>query len=164
MVARKVSGQTIPRVTATNIINWSELNASSSFVPGTGIFTAPRTGTYTFLFTFDFASTVINDGSLVESQFFNLTTNTVLARVYKTFGQSMNGSTAAGEDGGASRPTQAGGSSTVTISLAAGTQVVVRLYHNLTSTGSGVPLRVTANPLDPANSDDGFNNLTIIEH
>ncbi|MPT31454.1 MAG: hypothetical protein E2600_07270 [Chryseobacterium sp.] len=163
VVARKITSQTIQRGVATDIVNWSELNSSPSFDPIFGIFTAPRTGTYTFLLTFDFASTTINDASLVESQFFNLTTNTVLARVYKTFGQSMNGSNAAGEDGGASRPTQAGGSSTVTLNLAAGTRVVARLYHTLITTG-GVALRVTTNSSDPANPDDGFNNLTIIEH
>lgn len=163
VVARKITGQSVPRGVATNIGNWSELNSSPAFAPLTGIFTAPRTGTYTFLLTFDFASTVINDSSLVESQFYNITTSTVLARVYKTFGQSMNGSNAAGEDGGASRPTQAGGSSTVTLNLAAGTQVVARLYHTLVTSG-GVGLRVTGNPSDPANPDDGFNNLTIIEH
>ena len=163
VVARKITGQTIPRGVATDIVSWSELNSSPYFVPGTGVFTAPRNGTYTFLLTFDFMGTPINDSSLVESQFFNITTNTVLARVYKTFGQSMNGSNAAGEDGGASRPTQAGGSSTVTLNLTAGTQVVAKLYHTLVTSG-GVGLRVTSAPSDPADPNDGFNNLTIIEH
>lgn len=71
--------------------------------------------------------------------------------------------TGTADDANATRSTQAGGSSTVTLTLTAGTKVVTRLWHNLISSGS-VPLRVTTNSTDPTNPDDGFNNLTIIEH
>ncbi|WP_312992843.1 hypothetical protein [Chryseobacterium flavum] len=161
IVARKVTGQSIVQGTATNITNWNVVrDMSNSFDGASGIFTAPRNGTYTFLFTFNFTGAVINDGSRVESQFYNTTTSTVLASVYKTFGQSMTGTA---DDANATRSTQAGGSSTVTLTLTAGTKVVTRLWHNLISSGS-VPLRVTTNSTDPTNPDDGFNNLTIIEH
>jgi len=161
IVARKVSSQSITQNLATNIINWNVVrDMSNSFDGTTGIFTAPRDGTYTFLLTFNFNGEVINDSSRVESQFYNTTTNTVLASVYKTFGQSMTGTA---DDANATRATQAGGSSTVTLTLLAGTKVAARLWHNLVSTGS-VALRVTTNPADPTNPDDGFNNLTIIEH
>lgn len=161
VVARKVTNQSIPPANATNIGTWSVVrDMSNSFDATSGIFTAPREGTYTFLLTFNFNGVVINDGSRVESQFFNTTTNTVLASVYKTFGQSMTGSN---DDANATRATQAGGASTVTLTLTAGTKIVPRLWHNLVSSGS-VSLRVSSNLLDPANPDDGFNNLTIIEH
>jgi len=160
VVLRKVSSQSIPTATATTIINWNEVrDMSNSFDPTSGEFTAPRDGTYTFLLTFNFNGVVINDGSRVESQFYNPTTSTVLASVYKTFGQSMTGTA---DDANSTRSTQAGGSSTVTLTLTAGTKVSVRLYQNLTS--GAIPLRVTSNASDPANPDDGFNNLTIIEH
>lgn len=161
VVARKITSQLITPGAASNIGNWNVVrDMSNSFDATLGIFTAPRNGTYTFLLTFNFNGAVINDGSRVESQFFNTTTNTLLASVYKTFGQSMTGSA---DDANATRSTQAGGSSTVTLTLAAGTTVVTRLWHNLVSSGS-VALRVTSNPADPTNPDDGFNNLTIIEH
>ncbi len=70
--------------------------------------------------------------------------------------------TGTADDANSTRSTQAGGSSTVTLTLAAGTKVSARLYQNLTS--GAIPLRVTSNSSDPANPDDGFNNLTIIEH
>ncbi|GAA4155248.1 hypothetical protein GCM10022217_13220 [Chryseobacterium ginsenosidimutans] len=163
VVERKISSLAIAPA-GTDITGWTEVrDMSSSFDPATGIFTAPRNGTYTFLLTFDFVGTIINDGSRVESQFVNTTTNVVLASVYKTFGQSMTGDTSAGGDGsGSIRSTQAGGSSTVTLTLNAGTTVKAKLLHTLTS--GSIALRVTSNSSDPANPDDGFNNLTIIEH
>ncbi|WP_160137434.1 hypothetical protein [Chryseobacterium sp. c4a] len=161
VVARKITSQSITQNTATTIGNWSLVrDMSNSFDAASGIFTAPRDGTYTFLLTFNFNGAVINDGSRVESQFYNTSTNTVLASVYKTFGQSMTGTA---DDANSTRSTQAGGSSTVTLTLTTGTKVATRLWHNLVSSGS-VALRVTTNPADPTNPDDGFNNLTIIEH
>ncbi|WP_228720102.1 hypothetical protein [Chryseobacterium panacisoli] len=161
VVARKITSQSITQGSATNIGNWSVVrDMSNSFDANLGVFTAPRDGTYTFLLTFNFNGIVINDGSRVESQFYNTTTNTVLASVYKTFGQSMTGTS---DDANATRSTQAGGSSTVTLTLNAGAKVVTRLWHNLISSGA-VTLRVTSNSTDPTNPDDGFNNLTIIEH
>lgn len=161
VVARKITSQSITQGTATNICNWNVVrDMSNSFDASSGIFTAPRDGTYTFLLTFNFNGAVINDGSRVESQFYNTTTNAVLASVYKTFGQSMTGTP---DDANATRSTQAGGSSTVTLTLTTGTKIVTRLWHNLVSSGA-VALRVTSNSTDPTNPDDGFNNLTIIEH
>ncbi|WP_374463302.1 hypothetical protein [Chryseobacterium sp.] len=160
VVVRKIASQSIPTATPTTITNWSEVrDMSNSFDPITGEFTAPRNGTYTFLLTFNFTGAVISDGSRVESQFYNPTTGIVLASVYKTFGQSMTGTA---DDANSTRSTQAGGSSTVTLTLTAGAKVSARLYQNLTS--GAIPLRVTTNSSDPANPDDGFNNLTIIEH
>ncbi|UOU98321.1 hypothetical protein MUU74_17745 [Chryseobacterium daecheongense] len=161
VVARKVTNQSIAPNIATNIGTWSVVrDMSNSFDASSGVFTVPRDGTYTFLLTFNFSGAVINDGSRVESQFYNTTTSTILASVYKTFGQSMTGSA---DDANAMRSTQAGGASTVTLTLTAGTKIVPRLWHNLVSSSS-VPLRVSSNLSDPANPDDGFNNLTIIEH
>lgn len=166
VVARKISTKAIG-TTATTIDDWSEVyDLSNSFTPTTGVFVAPRAGTYTFLLTFNLVSTEINDGTRVESQFYRTSgTPAVLATVYKTFGHSMNGEP---EDGPATpagarnRNTQAGGSSTVTLTLGLNDTVETRLLHNLTT--GNINLRVTTNAADPANPDDGFNNLTIIEH
>lgn len=160
VVTRKIISQSISPGSAATIRNWNVVHdMSNSFDPINGEFTAPRDGTYTFLLTFNFNGVVIADGSRVESQFYNPVTNTVLASVYKTFGQSMTGTS---DDANSTRTTQAGGSSTVTLTLTAGTKVVARLYQNLSS--SAVSLRVTSAASNPANPDDGFNNLTIIEH
>lgn len=161
VVARKVSGQNIGN-SAAKITNWTELrDMSNSFDYTTGEFTAPRSGTYTFLLTFNLVGVMINNASRVESQFYNETTNSILASVYKTFGHSMNGETEDGPAGFRTKDTQAGGSSTSTFYLSQGERVSVRLLHNLIS--GNVPLRVPGNS-DPANPDAGFNNLTIIEH
>ncbi|RDC56142.1 hypothetical protein DU508_11010 [Pedobacter chinensis] len=163
VVARKIVTSSIPSGGSGTIIsNWQEVrDMSDSFDPTTGVFTAPRAGTYTFLLTFNFVGVPVIDGSRVETQFYNMTTSTILARGYKTFGKSMTGTT---NDGGAiaTRNTQAGGSSTITLTLAEGATVVPRLYQNISA--SSVNLRVTTNAADPANPDAGFNNLTIIEH
>ena len=159
VVARKITTQLIASGgTPANLIDWDEVrDMSNSFVPATGVFTAPRDGTYTFLLTFNFNSTVITDASYVLTQFYNTATNTILAQSYKTFGQSMTGSS----NDGATRSSQAGGSSTITLTLLAGQTIVPRLYQNI-STGS-VNLRVRSTT-DPADPNAGFNNLTIIEH
>ncbi|WP_144282070.1 hypothetical protein [Chryseobacterium echinoideorum] len=160
VVARKISTKAIG-TSATVIDGWNEIyDLSNSFTPATGVFMAPRAGTYTFLLTFNLVNTVIADATRVESQFYKTSgTPAILARVYKTFAQSMTGTP---DDANASKQTQAGGSSTVTLTLAQGDTVVPRLLHNLT--GGNINLRVTTNSSDPANPDDGFNNLTIIEH
>jgi hypothetical protein len=163
VVARKVSGQNIGN-SATKIIDWAEVrDMSSSFDPTLGEFMAPRDGIYTFLLTFNFAGVMIDNGTRVESQFFNESSNTILARVYKTFGHSMNNE---GEDGPTTfriKDTQAGGSSTATFFLSKDAKVSVRLLHNLIT--GNVGLRVmTSDFSNPANPDAGFNNLTIIEH
>lgn len=165
VVARKISTQSIASNASTpaNVINWQEVtDLSGSFDPTTGVFTAPRTGTYTFLLTFNFVGVPVIDGSRVETQFYQTSAPAgILARSYKTFGKSMTGTT---NDGGAgsTRNTQAGGSSIITLTLTAGATIVPRLYQNIYA--SAVNLRVTSNASDPANPDAGFNNLTIIEH
>lgn len=163
VVARQNSGQNIG-TSADDIINWTLDSQANNvgFAPITGVFTAPRDGKYTFLFTFNLAPTMIDDGTRVESQFYRTSgTPAVLARVYKTFGHSMNNETEDGPSGFRMKDTQAGGSSTATFTLTQGTTVTVKMLHNLT--GGNIPLRVPNNSL-PDNPDAGFNSLTIIEH
>ncbi|MDR6967337.1 hypothetical protein J2X31_001344 [Flavobacterium arsenatis] len=165
VVARKITTQTIAYNAATPAVvaNWQEVrDMSNSFTPLSGEFTAPRNGTYTFLMTFNFVNHVLKDMSHVEVQFYRTNnTPTVLARSYKTFGQSMTGTS---NDANLTRESQAGGSAIITLTLTAGDIVVPRLFQNISNANASINLRVTTNAADPANESAGFNNLTIIEH
>ena len=147
VVARMASAFTVNRTANVNITGWDEVrDMADNFDPSTGVFTAPRDGVYTFLLTFNFVTGSIEAGSRVEVQFVN-GAGTVLGKSYKTFGKSH-------------RPTQAGGSATVTLQLSAGATVRPRMWHNITASG-GRALRIHA---DYSSPNGGFNNLTVIEH
>lgn len=159
VVAKKITSQGIPYNVATTVQNWSEVqDTTNSFAPSSGIFTAPHDGIYTFLMTYNFTSTVISDGTRSEAQIYSNTAGAILGSTYKTFGQSMTGTT---DDASSTRSTQAGGICTVTVQLASGAQIVPRLFQNLSN--SSILLRITSNASDPTNSDDGFNTFTVIE-
>jgi hypothetical protein len=148
VVARLTSPFSVPYNTDVNITGWDEIrDLSNSFDPVTGIFTAPRTGVYTFLMTYNFVSGSIVNSSEVTSQFYSPTTAAILARSYKTFARSN-------EDA------QVGGSATITVSLTANQTVRPQLNQNITGSG---PRALRANA-DWTHPDAGFNNMTIIEN
>jgi hypothetical protein len=148
VVARLTSPFSVPYNTDVNITGWDEIrDLSNSFDPVTGIFTAPRTGVYTFLMTYNFVSGSIVNSSEVTSQFYSPTTAAILARSYKTFARSN-------EDA------QVGGSATITVSLTANQTVRPQLNQNITGSG---PISLRANA-DWTHPDAGFNNMTIIEN
>ncbi|MGG5207656.1 hypothetical protein ACQWU4_01825 [Chryseobacterium sp. MIQD13] len=148
VVARLTSAFSVAYNSDVNITGWDEVrDLSDSFDPVTGIFTAPRTGVYTFLMTYNFVSGSVANSSEVISQFYSPTTNSILARSYKAFAR-------ANEDA------QVGGSATITVSLNAGQTVRPQLNQNITGSGARA-LRANADWTHP---DAGFNNLTIIEN
>ncbi|KMQ69955.1 hypothetical protein ACM39_02640 [Chryseobacterium sp. FH2] len=147
VVARMTSPFTVSANADVNITGWNEVrDLSNSFDPVMGIFTAPRDGVYTFLMTYNFVSGPVANSSEVTSQFYSPSTNSILARSFKTFAR-------ANEDA------QVGGSATITLRLFANQTVRPQLRQNITSTSRA--LRMNA---DWTNPDAGFNNLTIIEH
>ncbi|MCZ4245928.1 hypothetical protein [Pedobacter punctiformis] len=148
VVAQLTKPVSIPYNTPTTVNNWTlKSDVTNSFNAVTGVFTAPRDGIYTFLMTFDFVEGTITPASTVETQFVN-GIGVVISRSYKTFGR-------------ATRNAQAGGSSTVTLGLIAGSTMVVKLQQTIVNASRA--LRITGNIANPADPSDGFNSLTIIE-
>ncbi|MDR6922625.1 MULTISPECIES: hypothetical protein [Chryseobacterium] len=147
VVARMTNAFSVAYNVDVNITGWNEVrDLTNSFDPGTGIFTAPRAGIYTFLMTYNFVSGPVINSSEVTSQFFSPSSTSILARSFKTFAR-------ANEDA------QIGGSAAITVNLAANQTVRPQLRQNITT--SSRALRVNSDLLHP---DAGFNNLTIIEH
>ncbi|WP_228414741.1 hypothetical protein [Chryseobacterium sp. G0201] len=148
VVARMITPFSVIGNSDVNITGWNEVrDLSNSFDSSTGIFTAPRTGVYTFLMTYNFVSGSVENSSMVISQFYSPSTNGILARSFKTFALSN-------EDA------QVGGSANITLKLSINQTVRPQLYQNIAGP-SARALRVNS---DWANPDAGFNNLTIIEH
>lgn len=147
VVARMTNTFSVAYNTDVNVTGWTEVrDLTNSFEPGTGIFTAPRAGVYTFLMTYNFVSGPVANSSEVTSQFFSPSSTSILARSFKTFAR-------ANEDA------QIGGSAAITVNLTAGQTVRPQLRQNITT--SSRVLRVNSDLMHP---DAGFNNLTIIEH
>ena len=147
VVARMTNTFSVAHNTDVNVTGWTEVrDLTNSFEPGTGIFTAPRAGVYTFLMTYNFVSGPVANSSEVTSQFFSPSSTSILARSFKTFAR-------ANEDA------QIGGSAAITVNLTAGQTVRPQLRQNITT--SSRALRVNSDLMHP---DAGFNNLTIIEH
>lgn len=147
VVARMTSAFAVAANADVNVTGWNEVrDASNSFDPTTGIFTAPRAGVYTFLMTYNFVSGSVINSSEVTSQFFSPSAGSILARSFKTFAK-------ANEDA------QIGGSASITVNLAANQTVRPQLRQNIATVSRA--LRVNS---DLMHSDAGFNNLTIIEH
>ncbi len=147
VVARMTNTFSVAYNTDVNVTGWTEVrDLTNSFEPGSGIFTAPRAGVYTFLMTYNFVSGPVANSSEVTSQFFSPSSTSILARSFKTFAR-------ANEDA------QIGGSAAITANLTAGQTVRPQLRQNITT--SSRALRVNSDLMHP---DAGFNNLTIIEH
>lgn len=149
VVARMTNAFSVGYNSDVNVTGWTEVrDISNSFDPSSGIFTAPRTGVYTFLLTYNFVSGPVANSSEVTSQFYSPSTNSILARSFKTFARGN-------EDA------QVGGSATITLRLTANQTVRPQLRQNITTNFGARSLRVNSNLTHP---DAGFNNLTIIEH
>ena len=140
--------QSISFPSAALIVNWVEVtDINGDFDPVTGVFTAPRNGVYTISATLGFQSANDYKG-WVETiiSVVNSAGNEIAS--YKT-------ASAAVSNGNAIDP---GAPITATISLSAGQKVRIFAYN---STQRTINLRYNSGSTP---SDEGYNNLNIIEN
>lgn len=163
VVAQIVDNRSIPGNSFTTLNNWQEdSDITNSFNASTGVFTAPRTGYYSFFLTYDFIMAWINYGTYTEARL--MKGSTVLGSAKKTFNRT-------------SRGTQAGALFHITVKLQEGETAHMELYHNIAGweyRWTGIPyistqyqyyhprnLRTNTNQQDP---NAGFNHISIVEH
>lgn len=122
--------------TVTNVTNWTEiLDVNNNFDPATGVFTAPRTGNYSFNFSYKFRSGSISGGSKIEA-FMTCSNASKLRKTATAFPAA-----------GTAEP---GAQISFVVNLAANETLQPSLWHSL-----GEAKRLLA--------DDDFINLSIVE-
>lgn len=163
VVAQIVDNRSIPGNSFTTLNNWQEdSDITNSFNASTGVFTAPRTGYYSFFLTYDFIMAWINYGTYTEARL--MKGSTVLGSSKKTFNRT-------------SRDTQAGALFHITVKLQEGETAHMQLFQNIAgweTRYSGVWPFQTAYRYDfprnlrthvnQQNSNAGFNHISIVEH
>jgi len=147
--AYKVSAQLFPTLQTTNVVGWvEEVDESSNFDPVTGIFTAPRDGSYTVSFSYEFRfDKTLNDPELIvessaESILYIISGSNISVRKCRT-------SIPSGGKG------EIGSNLSFTLKLKAGDSVRPQIWHY---TGGDRVLRVPG-----IINDSGYNNFSVVE-
>ncbi|MFS4429947.1 hypothetical protein [Chryseobacterium sp. S90] len=135
----------VPYQVSTGITGWTEISdPTANFTPGTGIFTAPRTGVYLVSFTYDFVRIPIASGYFSEARYVVNGSNTV-KKCVKSFSNN-------------SKQAQVAGSCVAGVQLNKGDTLQPYIYQFVYN--GNLSLRTD---LTSASNDYGFVNLSILE-
>ena len=145
-------GNQFKDVTDFNIVS----DNKNTFDKDTGVFTAPNDGNFLVTFGYDFVNFWVEKNGIIEVQFVvdNGENKSVVRKCVRSL--ASYGSTSSITN---ARPSQVGGLCVGAVSLNAGNKLSIQLRQT-TRNGGILSMRVNQ---DPANSDAGFNNLTILE-
>ncbi|KFF28059.1 complement C1q domain-containing protein [Chryseobacterium vrystaatense] len=135
----------VPYQVSTGISGWTEISdPTDNFTPGTGIFTAPRTGVYLVSFTYDFVRIPIVSGYFSEARYV-VNGNSIVKKCVKSFSNT-------------SKQAQVAGSCVAGVQLNKGDTFQPHIYQSVFN--GSLSLRTDTTP---ASNEYGFVNLSIVE-
>ncbi|MBP1166309.1 MULTISPECIES: hypothetical protein [unclassified Chryseobacterium] len=135
----------IPYQVSTGIAGWTEISdPTGNFTPGTGVFTAPRTGVYLVSFTYDFVRIPIVSGYFSEARYVVNGSSTV-KKCVKSYSNI-------------SKQAQVAGSCVAGVQLNKGDTLQPYIYQSVYN--GNLSLRTDTSS---ASNEYGFVNLSILE-
>lgn len=135
----------IPYQVSTGIAGWTEISdPTANFTPGTGVFTAPRTGVYLVSFTYDFVRIPIVSGYFSEARYVVNGSSTV-KKCVKSYSNI-------------SKQAQVAGSCVAGVQLNKGDTLQPYIYQSVYN--GNLSLRTDTSS---ASNEYGFVNLSILE-
>ncbi|PQA94482.1 hypothetical protein B0A69_08430 [Chryseobacterium shigense] len=135
----------VPYQISTGISGWTEISdPTGNFTPGTGIFTAPRTGVYLVSFTYDFVRISLVSGYFSEARYV-VNGSSVVKKCVKSFSNT-------------SKQAQVAGSCVAGVQLNKGDIFQPHIYQSVYN--GSLSLRTDTTP---ASNEYGFVNLSIVE-